>query len=105
MPGISDGVVHAFELPGVLHDVECKVECSTPCIFDFRMVQLGINIDEATAKNLRATLDGIAGLGKEGSAAAKEHAILRGEPVVIKIVFGIVDHPIPGAEFTSEIVR
>src|SRR5579862_1234728 len=97
VPSISDGVVHPVDAPGVGHNIKSEIERASPYKFHFRIAQLRIDADHALAQNLRALANSVFAFGKKCGATAKKHAAIGGKPIVIKKVFGVVDHAVFGA--------
>jgi len=75
---------------------KAKSSGAAPDVFDFGIAQLGIDGDHAAPENFRAAANGAAGFGKERGTAAKEHAAVGREAVVVQIIFGIEDHAMRG---------
>ena len=82
--------------------IESKIESSAPYVIDFRVAQLRVDIDHAQAQNLGTAADGLIGFRKECGASTEEHATIGREPVVVEIIFRVVDHPVARAQFASE---
>src|SRR4051794_22745389 len=97
MARISQRVINSVRLPGMRHGVKTKVEGTSPCVFDLRIAQLGIDFNQIPAQNFSAALDGVLGFGEERRASAEKHAIVGREAVIMKIVLGIVDHAVAWA--------
>src|SRR5438094_3856042 len=105
MPRIPDGEVHAIHLPGMRHDVEGEVERASPDIVDLGVAQLRIDIDHAPPQNLCALSYRLIALWKERGATTEQHSAIWCEPVVIKKILGVVNHPVARTEFPRKFLR
>src|SRR5690242_8737862 len=105
MSCISNSIVHALHLARVRHDVKGEIQRATPGVSHFGITQLRVNGDHAAAQYFGAAANGVSRLRKEGSATSEEHAVIRRKSVVIKVVLGIEDHPVVGAELARQFFR
>src|SRR5208337_4091291 len=102
---VPDGEIDAVQFPRVRHDVETEIERATPRVFNLGVAQLRIDADHPQTQNLSALADGPGSLWKEGGTAAEQHASVGSEPVVIKIVFRVVDLTIARTQFVGQSFR
>ena len=99
MARVSECVIDSIRLAGMRHGVKTKIQGPTPGMFDLRIAQLRVDFDHVASQNFSAALNSVFGFGKERGSATEQHAIIRREPVIMKIVLGIVDHAVSGTEF------
>src|SRR5882724_3105861 len=97
VPGVSHRVKHSVYLPSVRHDVERKVQRSAPDVLHFGLAQLRINREHSVAQNLRALSHRIFILREKCCSPTEQHSPVRRQPVVIQIIFRVVDHPVAWA--------
>src|SRR6185295_8590935 len=91
MTRVSERVVDSVDLACVRHDVKGEVERSAPNKFDFCIPKLRIHLDHPASQKLGAPADRILALRKEGRSPTKQHSVIRCEPIVVKVVFRIIN--------------
>ena len=89
-------------LPGVGHDVESEVERASPDVVDLGVAELRINLDHSAPQNFRALPNSLVRLREKRRPPAEKHAAIRREPVVVQVVFRIVDHAVARAQFAGK---
>src|SRR5580693_9210213 len=82
-----------------------EVERAAPDVVDLGVAELGIDVDHAAAQDGGAPADRLISLGKERGAAPEQHAAVRSEAIVVKIVLRVVDHPVARAEVLRQLLR
>src|SRR6185312_11917434 len=92
----------SVDLACVRHDVKSEVERSAPNKFDFCIPKLRIHLDHPASQKLGAPADRILALRKEGRSPTKQHSVIRCEPIVVKVVFRIINLAIPRAQFPCQ---
>src|SRR6516162_4790507 len=96
VPRVSYSVVDAVQLARVRHGIEAKVEGAAPDILNARDAQLGIDLNHLPPQDFSAAPYSRTVLGKKGGASAKQHPMVGSKAIVMKVMLGIVDHPIAG---------
>src|ERR1700741_4477601 len=94
--------MHAIERSGMRHDVKGKVERASPDVLNFGVAQPRITAKHALAQTLGTFSHRPLRFRKKCGASAEEHAVVRGESVVIEKMLGVVDHAVARAQFARQ---
>src|SRR5215472_109067 len=95
--------IHLVDFSSMRHDVESEVERAAPNVFHFGVAELRVDVNHAPPKNFCALANRVFGFGEKGSATAEQHAIVRGQAIVVEEVLGVVDHAVARADFEGKV--